>query len=152
MRKVILVILLTAGVLLRKMIGSMADVHPLHDVRDLLLALGRADVQVAQRKLDILIDIEFVDEVEALEHETDDPFTKLGALLLFEVRYFSAEKFIGTAGGIVQQAQDVQQRGLAAAGRAHDGDELAVLDFKRYAIEGRGLDFFRAEDLGEVGY
>ena len=41
---------------------------------------------------------------------------------------------------------------LAAARRAHDSDELPVFDFKADAVQRRGLDFFRPEDLGEVGY
>ena len=37
-----------------------------------------------------------------------------------------------------------------AARRAHDGDELAVLDFEGNAVESRGLDLFRAEDFAKV--
>ena len=144
-------LLLTAGKLLREVIGTMADGHTLHNLRDLGLALAGADIQIAQRQLNVLIHIEFVDQVEALEHKADVALAELGALLLLQAADFGAEEFIGTAGGIVQQAEDVQQRGLAAAGRAHDGDELAVLDFEGNAVEGRGLDLFRPEDLGKIG-
>ena len=63
------------------MIGTVADGHALHDLRDLGLALGSADVQIAQRKLNVFIDIEFVDEVEALENKADVALAELGALL-----------------------------------------------------------------------
>ena len=145
-------LLLTAGELLRKMLGTVADGHALHDIRDLGLALGGRYVQIPKRQLNVLIHIEFVDQVEALEHEADVAFAELGTLFLLEAADLGAEEFIGTTGGIVQQAQNVQQRGLAAARRPHDGHELAVFDFKRDAIQRRGLDLFRAEDLGEVGY
>ena len=126
----------------------MADGHALHDLRHLLLALGGRNVQIAQRQLDVLIDIEFVDQVEALEYEADVALAELGALFLLELAYLGAKEFVGTAGGIVQQAQDVQQGGLAAARRAHDGDKLAVFDFKRYAGQRGSFDFFRPEDFG----
>ena len=129
----------------------MADGHALHDLRDFLLALGGGDIQIAKWQFDVLIHIEFIDQVEALEHEADVALAELGALLFLEAAHFGAEEFIGTAGGIVQQAQNVQQRGFAAARRAHDGDELAVLDFEGNAVERGGLDFFRAEDFGKVG-
>ena len=115
------------------------------------LAFAGADVQVAQRELNVFIDIQFVDQVETLEHEADVALAELGALLFLKIGHFRAKEFVAAAGGIVQEAEDVQQRGLAAARRTHYGDKLAVLDFKGYTIEGRGLDFFRPEDLAKVG-
>ena len=112
------------------MLCTVADVHALHHLGHTSLALRCRDVEVAQRQLDVLVDVELVDEVEALEHESDISFAELGTLLLLEVRHLGAQKFIGTAGRIVQQAQDIEERGLAAARRTHDGDELAVLDFE----------------------
>ena len=78
-------LLLTSGKLLREVLGSVADGHSLHNLGDLLLTLGRGDVQVPQRKLDVLIDIQFIDQVEALEHESDVALTELGALLFLEL-------------------------------------------------------------------
>ena len=66
-------------------------------------------VQIAQRQLNILIHIQFVNQVEALEHEADIALAELGALLLLKIGHFRAQEFIGAAGGIVQQAQDIQQ-------------------------------------------
>ena len=65
--------------------------------------------------------------------------------------FLGAEELVGAAGRVVQQAKDVQQRGLAAARRPHDGDKLAVFDFKGYAVKSRGLNFFRPEDFAKVG-
>ena len=93
----------------------------------------------------------FSNQVEALEHKADVALAELGALLLLQAADFGAQEFVGTAGGIVQQAEDVEQRRFAAARRAHDGDELAVLDFEGYTVQSRGLNFFRPEDLGKIG-
>src|SRR5690606_28570246 len=38
--------------------------------------------------------------------------------------------------GLVETADDVHQRRLAGTGRAHDGDELAVVDPERHAAQG----------------
>ena len=143
-------LLLTAGELLREVVGAVADGHSLHNFRDLLLALGSADVQVAKRQFDVLIHIEFVDEVEALEHKAYVALAELGALLLLEASHLGVEQLVAAARRVVQQTQNVQQRGLAAARRAHDGDKLAVLDFKGNTIESRSLDFFRAEDFAKI--
>ena len=121
-------LLLSARQLLREVLGPVGDGHPLHHRRDPLLALRRADVQVAQRQLDVLIDVQLVDEVEALEHEADVAFAELGALLLLQAADLLAEQLVGALGGVVQEAEDVEQRGFAAARRPHDGDELAVVD------------------------
>ena len=119
-------LLLTAGELLREVLGAVADGHALHDFRDLLLALGSGDVEIPQRQFDVLIHIEFVDKVETLEHETDIAFAELGALFLLEVRHLGAEEFIAAAGRVVQQAQDIQQRGLAADLPQPEGPMMAT--------------------------
>lgn len=102
-------LLLTSGKLLREVLGSVADGHSLHNLGDLLLTLGRGDVQVPQRKLDVLIDIQFIDQVEALEHESDVALTELGALLFLELADLRAEKFVGASGRVVKKAEDVQK-------------------------------------------
>ena len=145
-------LLLSARELLREVLGAVGDGHPLHHRRDPLLALRRADVQVAQRQLDVLIDVQLVDEVEALEHEADVALAELGALPLLQLSDLLPQQLVAARGGVVQEAEDVEQRGFAAARRPHHGDELAVLYFERDTVQREGLDVFRAEDFGEVLY
>ncbi len=121
-------LLLSARELLREVLGAVGDGHPLHHGRNPLFALCGADVQVAQRQLYVFIDVQLVDEVEALEHEADVALAELGALLLLQAADLLSEQLIGALGGIIQEAEDVEQRGFAAARRPHDGDELAVVD------------------------
>ena len=91
------------------MLCTVADVHALHHLCHASLALRRRNVKITQRQLDVLIHIEFVNKVEALEHKADIALAELGTVLLLEVRHLGAQKFIGTAGRIVQQAQNVQK-------------------------------------------
>ena len=53
------------------MLGTVADVHSLEHLCYACLTLRCTDVEIFERKLNILIYIEFVDEVEALEYESD---------------------------------------------------------------------------------
>ncbi len=53
-------------------------------------------------------------------------------------------------GRVVEQPDDVQQRRLAAAGRPHDGDEIALVDLEVDAVQGDGLDLVGAIDLEHV--
>ena len=53
-------------------------------------------------------------------------------------------------GRLVERGEDVHQRRLARAGRAHDGDELAGLDVERDAAEGVDGGLALAEAAREV--
>ena len=123
-------LLLSAGELLGEVLCTVADVHALENLGHALLALRCADAQVAKRQLHVFVDIELVDQVEALEYEADVALAELGAVLLLEPADLLAEQLVASARGVIEQSEDVQERGLAAAGRAHDGDEFAVLDFE----------------------
>ena len=92
------------------MLCPVADIHSLEDFGHFLFPLGSADVQIAKRKLYILIDIQLVDKVEALEHETDVSLAELRAVLLLEFCHLVSEKLVAAACRVVQQAEDVQKR------------------------------------------
>ena len=147
-------LLLTTAQLLREVVLAVLDGHARHDVFHALAALGGGDVHVAQRQLDVFKHVQLVDEVEALEHEADVALAELGAVLFLEAAHLLAEQFILAVGGVVQEAEDVEQGRLAAARGAHDGDELAVVDFERNAVEGDGLnlDVLATEDFFQVFY
>src|SRR4029079_7832078 len=51
------------------------------------------------------------------------------------------------AGGRIQQAEDRQQRGLAATGRTRDGDELTFLHLKMDTCQSMGFHLIGVEDL-----
>ena len=52
--------------------------------------------------------------------------------------------------GRVEQADDGEERGLAAAGWPGDGDELAFADVEMHICQGVGFQFFGVEDLAEA--
>ena len=140
-------LLLTSGELLWEVGGAVGDVHALEYVAYHLLALGGLDLHVDEGQLHVLEHVQLIDEVEALEYEAYVAFAVLGALFLFQRADFLAEELVLARGGVVEEAEDVEKGGLAAAGGAHDGNELTLLDVERDVVEGYGFDFFGAEHL-----
>ena len=143
-------LLLSARELLGEVFGTVRNIHAAQDLVDTTLALGRLDAHVDQRQLDVLEDVQFVDQVERLEDEPDIPLAEFRAVFLLEPGDLVAEQRIAARGGIVQKPQDIEQRGLAAARGAHDGDEFTLLHFERHAVQCDGLDLFGTENLLEV--
>ena len=115
-----------------------------------LLALLLGHAEVGEWQLYVLLDIEFVDEVEALEHEAYLALTDTGALALLQLAYLVAIEIVGAAGRIVEQTQDVEQGRLATARGAHDGNKLTFLYFERYTAQCYGFHLFGAKHLLNV--
>ncbi len=138
-------LLLTARELLGEVVSAVADGHAAQHLFDALLALLLGDAQIGERQFDVLFDVEFVQEVEALEDEANLTFAHLGTLALFEAADFLSVQPILAAGGVVEQTQDVEQGGLAATRGTHDGNKLALFHFERHAAQGSGFNFFGTE-------
>ena len=128
----------------------MRQPDPLQRRRDPPLAVGRADAAIDQRDLDILLDRQLVDQIEALEHEADMGTAQQRQLAFRGAGDLLAEKEELTVARPVEQAQNVQQGRLAAARRAHDGEELALPDVQADPTQRQGLDVAGAIGLGEV--
>ena len=107
-------LLLTAGKLLREVFGTVADVHPLQNILYHAFALTCLHAEVRKGKFHILVDVQFVYQVEALEHESQLALAHTGTFLFLQVRYFLTEQLVTALRRIVQQPEDVQQGGLAA--------------------------------------
>ena len=95
-------LLLTSGELLWEVSGTVADVHTFQDIVHHLFAFGSFYFQVSQRQFHILVNIQFVDQVEALEYETDITFTYLCTFFLFQVTDFLIDQIIISGGRIIQ--------------------------------------------------
>ncbi len=91
-----------------------------------LVALARGDARVEERQLDVLERARPREEVEALEDEAERPVADLGELVAVEPRDLLAGEPVGAERRPVEAAEDVHQRRLARAGRAHDRDELPL--------------------------
>ena len=66
------------------MFGTMADGHSFHNRLHLCLALRLRNIEVGKRKLDVLY-IQFIYQVEALEHKTD--FSLFTSVRSFSFRF-----------------------------------------------------------------
>ena len=118
-------------------------VHP-------LLALRRRHAAIGQRQLDVLVDREIADQVERLEDEADLAIADARPLLHLQAAHRLAVQHVLPVGGRVEQAQDGQQRRLAAARRPGDRDIFALLDVHVNARQRVGLHFIGDEDLGHA--
>src|SRR5690606_19411203 len=105
---------------------------------------------VEQRQLDVLVDVELVEQVEALEDEADVAFAQLGEAVLREARDLAIGEPVAPARRRIDQADDVEQRRFAASGRPHDRDELALLDRQIDARERRGFELLRPIELRDA--
>ena len=85
-------LLLSSGKLLREMARAVADVHPFQDIVHHLLTLAGFYFQVGKREFHVFEHVQFVNQVEALEHETDVAFADLRTLLLLEMPDFPGIK------------------------------------------------------------
>ncbi|MCR6657697.1 MAG: hypothetical protein NVV63_18240 [Opitutus sp.] len=123
-------LLLTAGelrgikVFLRDHVEAIERVA--HDA--LAVLLGR--VAIGERDLEIFVNGEVVEQVVALEDETEMFLLQLEAFLFVELVHGFAEQLVFTRPGAVVQAEDVEQGGLAGTGRTHDRHELTCGDFQ----------------------
>ena len=132
------------------MLGTLAQSDLAQDFRDALAALFRGNMKIAQLQVHILLNGQFIDEVETLEHKADASAAMLRAILFLELADGFAVKPVFATVGIVKQSKDVKQRGLSTTARSHDSHELAVFNVDIHPIEGHGFHFFRAEDTGKV--
>ncbi len=101
--------------------------------------LGPAHPGIEQRQGDVVERAHPLEQVEALEHETDGTVADGGQLVAGQGGDIAPGQHIAAAAGHVEAAQDVHEGGLARTGRPHDGDELARLDGKVDAVQHRHL-------------
>jgi len=144
-------LLLTAGELGGIVAHAMGHVDALKRVLDTVLALAcRHAGAIGQRQLDVLVDGEVADQVEALEDEADLLVADAGAVTEVQVGDLFRVEGVAAVSGSVEQADDREQRRLAAAGGAGHGNVLAAGDVEVNARERVGFDLVGVEDLGEV--
>src|SRR5690606_24825823 len=118
------------------MIGALAQADQLQQDTDALLALGHADTREAQGDLDVLSRGQDRDQAEGLEDEADLFPAQLNEIRLVHDRDVVAIDAYRAARRLVQPADQVEERGLAAAGAAAHGDPLAALEGQIDAFEG----------------
>ena len=88
--------------------GAVRDCHATQDFLNSLMAFFLRNAQVFQWQFYVLLHIQFVNQVEALEHETYLSLADFGTLTLLERTYVLPVSQILSAGGIVEQSQYIQ--------------------------------------------
>ena len=106
-------LLLTTRKLVREVLGTMADGHSLHNRLHLCLALRLRNIKIGKRKLDVLLYIQFIYQVETLEHKTDFSLSHIRALLFLQVCHLVITQEIFSRSWVVEQTEDVEQGGFA---------------------------------------
>ena len=61
-----------------------------------------------------------------------------------------AIKEVGARGGFIEEAEDIEEGSLAAAGGAHNHDELAALDSEGEILEGETSSGAETVTLGDI--
>ena len=131
------------------MARTVTDVHSVQNGIDHFFSFGSLDSQIDQRKFHVFVDVQFVDQVEALKHETDLSLAVERPVALLQRTDFLAEQEILARSRIVQQAQNIQQSRFAAARGTHDSDELALLHLERHFVQRDRFDLFRTETFAQ---
>ena len=143
-------LLLTARELRGQVLGAVRHADLLERRHHALLALGRLHAAIGERQLDVLVDVQVADQVEALEDEPDLAVAHARALGERQVRDFLAVQDVAPFGRRVEQPQDREQRRLAAARRAGNRDVLTALDLEVDAGQGMRLDLVGEEHLRDA--
>lgn len=101
--------------------------------------LGR-NAEVEHRHLEVLEHRELLDEVEVLEDEADSAGANLGKLIVGERRDVLSAEDVVPAGGLIEAAEDVHERGFARARRPHDGGKFALDEIHVNVAQGVHFD------------
>ncbi len=112
------------------MLRPVGEAEALEVIHRQLVALGTGHALIEERQLDVLDRGLEADEVEGLENEADHPVAVVGGLALGQVLDQAAVDVVFARVVVVQNAQDIEQRGLAGAGGSHDRDEFPLVDAK----------------------
>lgn len=118
------------------------------DAEAALGAIEPPHVEVGQ--LDLLQRARARQQVEVLEDEAELAVADVREFRTRTARDLDAVQQVAAARGRVEAAEDVQHRRLAAAGGAHDRDELARVDRERHAVQRRDRLLAERVDLAEI--
>ena len=143
---------LTAGKLAGALVDVVAEADLLQRLDGTLLALLRGDAGKRQGELDVGEYALMGDEVVALEHEADAVVAVGVPIAVFVLVGGHAVDDHVARVVMIEAADDVEQRGLARAGRTEDGYELVVAEGDGNVVEGFLREVARSVGLADVLY
>src|SRR6185437_13915273 len=126
-------LLLTAGKLRRIMLSAMGHPDALEHVLHALLALFCSHTAIGERQFDVFKDGEIADQIERLKNEPDLAVADARAVAERELFDRLSVNPVASVRRRIEQAQNRQQRRLAAARRAGDRKKFAALDLEMNA-------------------
>ena len=129
-------LLLAPGELRRAVALTRPESHVLEQFPRSRAPLGARHLGLGHRQLDVLAGRECRHEIEALEDEPHVPQAKEGRLLVGHRAHVAAAHGHHPTARPVDDADEVEQRALAAPRRADDGDVLPVDDVERDPAHG----------------
>ena len=143
-------LLLAAGELRGHVLHAGGEPDQLQGLGDALVALRRLHAPIAQRDIDIVVDVEVGYEVEALEDEADLLVAHARARIVREAGHVLAVELVSAGVEGLEEAGDVEEGRLAGAGRPAHGDELAGFHLQREVAQRVRLDEVGAIDLTDI--
>jgi len=120
-------LLLAAGELVRQVVDAIGEPDPVQGGERAPPAFPRLHPGVGERQLDVGQRRRARDQLERLEDEPDLAVAHHRQLVLVEAAGVHPVEQVATAGGGVEAADDVHQRGLAAATGTHHRDVVTPL-------------------------
>ena len=129
-------LLLTARELRRQVLRSMGNPDLLERCHRTFAPVGAVTTCVHIGEHHVLDRCSVAEQVKSLEYEADVPSAEGGAFLVRELRRVDPVDVIGARRGPVEAAENVQQSGLAGAGRADDRHPFSAVDDEIDAAEG----------------
>ena len=125
-------LLFASGKVRGQMLGPLSQSHPLQRFHRLAL-VGHA-VEVLRQHY-VLERRQVGNQVKLLEHEADGLGAEAVQFGVGERGHILAFEINPARAGAVQAADQVHQRGLPGAGRAHHRQPLAALDVQRHIVQ-----------------
>ena len=143
-------LLLPAGELPGPMPGAVIESDQFQDLAHTGAPAAFRHVEVQQRHLHVFSDAQLINEIEALEDETDIALAQVGKARFRIARHIFVHEVVVAAAGTVDHADNAEKRGLAAAGRPHHREKLPGFHRHGDIVERPGFYGVGAVDLTEV--
>ena len=134
-----------------EVVGPVRQAHLVEEVEGAAAGLRGAYARDEQGHLHVLHGPEHGEEVVELEDEPHASGPVVAAVVVGKVVEDLAVDDHLAAVDLVEAGEAVEERGLAAAAGAHDGDDLAAGHVQVHPLEGVHLDDAGAVGLLEVG-
>src|SRR5919202_4872358 len=129
-------LLLTAGELVGTVVSPVRQMYPIENLEGATASGPHSGATRQQGQLDVLYGGEDGHEVEALEDEPPMAGTVFGAVSVAQgMQGLPGDEDLASVYG-VEAREGVEQRGLTAARRTHDGDELALPNAQVHVLQG----------------